>query len=201
MERIVKRILRKMKEPKVLVSLFLAGIMIFSILGFMMSYQMEDNTREIEYNGYLFEQLYDGVRTKINGETVTLTYFPEQVNDITVSEIAKITLSNGPVIAITYDSTSDYKEYFSGQQFELAENLEKIERYIISGMTNNTGFENIPQLDCTNATASVPVILFQETNQTSITFNNNCIIANIGNRNDVYRVGDLLFYYMAGIIE
>ncbi|MBD3361876.1 hypothetical protein GF358_03740 [Candidatus Woesearchaeota archaeon] len=201
MGRLIKQILHKIKEPKVLVSLFLASIMIFSVLGFMMSYQMEGNTTEIEYNGYVFEQLYDGVRTRIHGESITLTYFPEQVDQINISKAAKIALENLPVFSITYETDSTYTEYFAGQQFELSENMEKIEKYAIPGMMNNTGYKSIPKITCNNATASVPVILFQESNTTGIKFNNNCIIANIGNMNDVYRVGDLLFYTMAGVIE
>ena len=201
MGRIIKKFFRKIKQPKVLVSIFLASIMIFSILGFMMSYQMDNRTTKLEYNGYKFTQFYDGIQTKINGQKFNLNYFPEQLDTINISSAAKVILKSLFVFSITYDSNSEYKEYFSGQQFELAENLEKIEKYVSSGMTNNTGFEQIPQITCKNATQTVPVIIFQEADQTSIQFNNNCIIANISSINDVYRVGDLLFYTMAGVMK
>lgn len=198
---LTKRTLRRLKEPKVLVSFFLAAIMIFSILGYMVSYQTDEDMPETEYNGYKFEQLYGGVQTEINGEKVMLTYFPEQLLHINLSKDTKIVLANMPVFAMTYDSDSEYREYFSEQQFKLSENLARIDRYIVPGMTNNTGFEQIPQIRCENATANMPVILFKEAAFTNITFNNNCIIANIADMNDVYQAGDLLFYYMAGIME
>lgn len=201
MKRLIKKALVNMKQPKALVSIFLASIMVFSILGFMVSYKMDENTVETEYNGYKFIQLYGGVQTQINGEKVTLAYFPEQLEHISVSGVIKIILANTPVFAMTYDSNSEYKEYFSEQQFKLAENLDKIDKYIIPGMTNNTGFENIPKINCENATLNVPVILFKEAPSTNITFNNNCIIASIANMNDAYQVGDLLFYHIAGIME
>lgn len=201
MSRILKKTLRKIKEPKVLVSLFIASIMVFSIMGFMMSYQMEDRAIELEYNGYEFEQLYDGIRTEINGETVTLNYFPEQLERFNLSEAIKITLQNMPVFSVTYEADSEYKEYFAAQQYNLNENLPKLDRYIIPGITNNTDVEHIPVITCLNATPSIPVIFFREANSTSIKFNNNCIIINIANMNDADQVGDLLFYYIAGIME
>jgi hypothetical protein len=199
--RIFKRIFRKIIKPKVLVSLFLAGIMVFSILGFMMSYQMEDNTIEREYNGHKFTQLYDGIQTEINDQKISLNYFPEQLESINISSAVKVVLASSEVIAITYDGDSEYKEFFAEQQFELNNKLEKIDKYVMPGIIDNTDVEQITQLDCSNATSSVPVILFQEGLSTNITFNNNCVIVNIGNINDAYRVGDLLFYHMAGIME
>ncbi len=201
MAQILKRILRKAKEPKVLVSLFLASIMVFSVLGFMMSYQMEDNTIEREYNGYKFTQLYNGIQIEVNNQKISLNYFPEQLEGINISSAVKVVLDNSQVIAITYDGDSEYKEFFAEQQFELNNKLEKIDKYVMPGIVDNTDFEQITQIDCRNATPTLPVILFQEGVLTNITFNNNCVIINIGNINDAYRVGDLLFYHMAGIME
>jgi hypothetical protein len=198
---IIKRILKKAKEPKVLVSLFLASIMVFSILGFMMSYQTEDNTTEREYNGYKFIQLYNNIQTEINDQKISLNYFPDQLESINISSAVKVVLDNSEVIAITYDGDSDYKELFAEQQFELNNKLEKIDKYVIPGIIDNTDLEQITQMDCNNATPSIPVILFQEGISTNITVNNNCITINIGTMNDAYRVGDLLFYHMAGIME
>lgn len=201
MGRIFKIIIRKIKQPKVLVSLFLAGIMIFSILGFMMSYQMEDRTTESEYNGYKFTQFYDGMQVEINEQKFKLNYFPEQLERYNLSEETKVTLQNAPVFSITYDSKSEYKEYFAEQQFNLDGKLLKLDKYVIPGVIDNTDYEHIPQITCSNATAALPVILFQEDITTNITFNNNCIIINIGNVNEAYQVGDLLFYQIAGIME
>ncbi|MBN1645138.1 hypothetical protein JW851_03825 [Candidatus Woesearchaeota archaeon] len=198
---IAKKTARKIKQPKILVSLFLAGIMIFSILGFMMSYQMDDTRTELEYNGYEFEQLYGGFQLVLNKQKIVLNYFPEQLENVDLTKEIKTILKNAKVLSVAYDSDSEYKEYFAEQQFNLAENLNKVDKYIISGMTNNTGYAQIPQITCSNATIELPVILFQEGLLTNITFNNNCIIANIASANDAYMAGDLLFYQIAGIME
>jgi len=193
--------LKRIKEPKILVSLFLASIMIFSILGFMMSYQTDTGTRAIEYNGYKLEQLYDGIQIKVNNQKIMLTNFPEQVNHINLTPKVKHLLKNAQVFSITYDPETEYNEYLAEQQYDLSQNLEKIEKYTIAGIANNTEYPSIPQITCQNATPSLPVILFKEANITHIELNNNCIIANIGNINDAYMVGDLLFYQIAGIME
>lgn len=201
MKRLLKKFIKTIKRPKALVSLFLASIMIFSILGFMMSYQMEENAVELEYNGYEFEQLYDGLRIKINKQKIILNYFPEQLEHFDLTEEIKIILKNSPVFSVTYDSVSEYKAWFAEQQFNLDERLDKLDKYTIRGVTNNEEYEQIPQITCDNATSELPVIIFQEGIPTNITFNNNCIILDIDNVNDVYQVGDLLFYQIAGVME
>ena len=198
--RIMRKIIHKLKDPKILVSLFLAGIMIFSTLGFMLDYQT-GNSNKRKYNGYKFEQMYDGIQTKINGQKFTLTHFPEQLEYISMSTEIKQILRNTQVLAITYNPESEYKEAFAEQQFNLAEDLSQINKYILAGMTNNTNFEQIPQITCQNATSTLPVIQFREAITTSITLKNNCITINIGNVNDASQTGDLLFYQIAGIME
>ena len=59
MGRTLKIALKKIKEPKVLVSIFLASIMIFSVLGFMMSYSTSsnDNTKK-EYPNFFYPEIH-----------------------------------------------------------------------------------------------------------------------------------------------
>jgi len=195
-----KKTLIKLKEPKILVSIFLAAIMILSTLGFILDSQSGGNSK-LEYKGYKFEQMYDGIQTKINGQKFIFNYFPEQLERINISYKVKSLLKDASVLSITYDPNSEYKEVFAEQQFNLQEKLSEIEKYIIPGLTNNTDFEQIPQINCKNATNAIPVIFFEESITTNITMKNNCITIQIGNMNDVYQVGDLLFYQMAGIME
>jgi len=195
-----RTIIVRIKDPKVLVSLFIAGIMILSTLGVILDYQ-SGGSNKMEYNGYKFEQMYDGIQTKINGQKFILTYFPEQLEHINVSAEAKQMLKNMQVFAITYDTESEYKESFAEQQFNLAEKLAIIDKYVISGVTNNTGMEQIPVITCSNATNVMPVILFQEGITTNMTLKNNCLTINIGSMYEAPQAGDLLFYQITGVMN
>ncbi len=196
----LKQIIHHIKDPKVLVSIFIAGIMILSTLGVMLDYQT-GSSNKMEYNGYKFEQMYDGVQTKINGQRFLLTYFPEQLEHINISTEAKQMLKNMQVFAITYDTKSEYKESFAEQQFNLAEKLALIEKYAISGVLNNTGMEQIPAITCKNATNAMPVLLLQEGITTNMTLKNNCLAVNIGSMYEAPQAGDLLFYQIAGVMQ
>jgi hypothetical protein len=192
--------LKKIIAPKVLVSIFIAGIMILSTLGVILDYQT-GNSNKMEYNGYKFEQMYDGVQTKINGQKYTLTYFPQQLEYINMSRGIKQILEKTEVFTITYDPESEYKDLFAAQQFNLGERLPLMDKYVIPGVANNTGIEQIPQITCRNATPALPVIMFKEGITTNMTLKNNCITINIGNLNDADQIGDLLFYQIAGVMQ
>lgn len=196
----LKQIIHHIKDPKVLVSLFIAGIMILSTLGVMLDYQTGSNSK-MEYNGYKFEQMYDGIQTKINGQKFMLTYFPEQLERINISAEAKQMLKDMQVFAITYDTASEYKESFAEQQFNLAEKLALADKYVIPGVLNNTGMEQIPVITCKNATSTMPVILFQEGITTNTTLKNNCLTVNIGSMYEAPQAGDLLFYQITGVMQ
>lgn len=196
----LKKAIRRAKEPKVLVSLFIAAIMIFSTLGFILDSQSGGNNK-LEYNGYKFEQMYDGIQTKINGQKFMMTYFPEQLEHINISESAKQMLKGINVFTITYDPESEYKESFAEQQYNLAEKLAVIDKYVIPGVSNNTGIEQMPVITCKNATISMPVIFFHEGITTNMTLKNNCITISIGSMYEAQQIGDLLFYQITGVMN
>lgn len=196
----IHKLFQRIKDPKVLVSLFIAGIMILSTLGVILDYQTGSNNK-MEYNGYKFEQMYDGIQTKINGQKFILTYFPEQLEHINISTEAKQMLKNLQVFAITYDTESEYKESFAEQQYNLAEKLAIIDKYVIPGVANNTGVEQIPVITCRNATNAMPVILFKEGLTTNMTLKNSCLTINIGSMYEAPQVGDLLFYQITGVMQ
>jgi len=79
-------------DKKTLMGLFIIGIMVFSIFGFVLSYS--SGQEKLRYNDFKFTRTQLGVQTKINGEKILLNFYPTEVEDITIDEQAKQLLKN-----------------------------------------------------------------------------------------------------------
>ncbi len=68
------------------------------------------------------------------------------------------------------------------------------------GFTTKNEF-NKPVITCKNATLYVPVIYFKKSNETSITLEGNCIIAEAFRGEDFTKIKDRLVYGALGVMK
>jgi hypothetical protein len=185
---------KKKNYAGVMVSLFIAFIMITSIAGYIFS---DTSVQQVKYNGIKFVQNVNGWNANIQGKQYFFSYEPNQLDRINISESIKF--GNLVMIDVTYDVNSTYAERIAESIYELDNILIQKGIFVRKGFTVNNSF-NLPILNCEDATPAVPVILFTYGNDTLITNLGNCIILEAADMNSFLPITDKLAYRIIGVI-
>ena len=186
-------------DKKVLMGLFIVGIMVFSIFGFVISYG--SGQERLNYGDYKFTRTQLGVQTKINGQKVLFNFFPTQVEDIPVDDQVKKLLKETKSLSVTYDPEDEWAQAMAEIQYYLEQALPELsDVYVERGLTDSTEYE-LDEIQCADATEKVPVLYLSHGETTEITFDNNCIIANAQAVQELYRINDRLQYIIFGVME
>lgn len=192
-----------MKKPrinkKVLVTLFMAFIMVFSI--FAVVFDRYTNVVKLKYNGYSFSQNGNLFATKINGNNVYFDNFPKNVEDINLSNDVVSRISNTKMLYITYDISQDTRQIMGKAQYDLQNALwQNFRIYAAASLMNESNY-NLPVATCSNATASVPVMELSYSNETGVSLEGNCILVHSTNEAELIRLKDRLLFGLFGIIK
>ena len=186
-------------SKKTLMSIFIAAIMILSVIGF--AFTFTEPPARLEYNNIAFAQTVQGLQAKINGTKLTFYYFPGQLEDIAFDEGAKVALEGTRVIWLSYDPNDLYASEIADVLYYMEQTLDTVgDMYVQRGLVNNTDYP-LPEITCANATVTVPVLVMQSNNETGITHANGCITATAGSSQEVYQVGDRLLYQAFGVMD
>ena len=176
--------------------IFIAFIMISSVIGFLYS----GETDTFKYKDLKFKRTQTEWYTTINDQKLTFNYFPSEVEQIELSEEITTILLNKPEIDTTSDLNDTFSEEIALAQYNFALTSSNLNIYIRRGFTTNNTF-NLPIITCEDSTFAVPIIHFKQSNQTKISMNNSCIIAEARNNIDILRTKDRLLYSILGIIR
>lgn len=179
----------------IIVSSFIAFIMVTSIIGYIFADRQE---QIVKYNGIKFTATPNGWRANIEGKSYLFSYDPKSLEDIEFPE----TISFDGVVEIdaTYESNSSYKEDIARSIFEFASLLSGSSIYVRPGFTANSSFD-IPIITCEDATPFVPVLYYKNSNQTLITHQGSCIIIESQDGNSFLASTDRIIYKLLGIME
>lgn len=187
-------------EKKTLMSVFIAVIMIVSVIGFSLSFAQPAGEK-LQYNSYTFVRTPQGLRTTLNDVTVYFSYLPRDLEDIEIDEGAKTAVQGAKVLWFTYDPQDEFAPEIADVQYSLDDALAKVaDVYVMRALVNNTGYQ-LPVITCANASAVVPVILLQSGNETVITHQNGCVRVRAASKQEVYQVGDRLLYQLLGVMN
>ncbi len=186
-------------DKKVFMGLFIAFIMIVSVLGFALSFRAP-SAEKLEYQGYTFIRTNQGLRTNINDINIYFYYFPRDIADIEFDEGAKTALDTR-VLWFTYDPNDEFATEIADSLFYIEDVLGTVsDKYVQRGLTDNTEYV-LPEVSCANATTTVPVLLLQSGNETTIKHDNGCIIATAISQKEVYQIGDRILYQSLGVMQ
>ncbi len=193
---------KKKDNKKVwLVGIFMAVIMVTSIIGFMVG-ENPDQTKK--YNGIKFYRTNTGWEAKINGKMIQFMLLPEEVENVSISADILYGLKAGKMAQITFDSNAAYPQETALVQYQLQQTMNNaLNIYAITGLTDvpkNVTYTGI-LVGCQNATQYVPVILLAYGEETKITENNSCIILEAQSTYDMYALKDRLVYGLLDIIK
>ena len=163
----------KKNKRKLVLPLLIAFIMVSSIFaGIFYGASGEDpaTTLSFDYNGYTFEQQGQiWVTTPSDGVPLQLSYNPEQLGT-DIPSLPLVQLQNAQKIYISI------KPIQSDQRApgELYANLKPRKNVVFSCFEDVEGCESLPLKTCADATAEIPVVIFDLGEENSADFTNNC---------------------------
>ncbi|MBD3354747.1 hypothetical protein GF361_02050 [Candidatus Woesearchaeota archaeon] len=190
----------KEEKKKIIISLFVIFLMVSSILGYMFG---RSGIEKYKYNSFsFFKRNNEWVLDGDEGE-LSFNLFPEQVENIEMDFDAADVLQDKAEVDVTSDPESKYAEAIAVSQLSIQQNLmEYSDTFVVLGMTENDDGFDLPVIGCEDATESVPVLYFKESNSTGIKLeDNHCIILEAENELDFLRLKDRLLYSYIGIIK
>ena len=191
--------MRRRKDKKnyagIIVSLFIAFIMVTSIIGYIFADTQGTTTK---YNGIKFTSTPNGWSAKIDGKMYLFSYDPRSLEDIEIPET--VSFDGVREIDATYDVNSSYRETIAQSLFELSHVLPDKNIFLRAGFTTNSSYD-VPIITCKDATPFIPVIYYRNSNQTSIIHEGNCIILESYEGGSFLALTDKIAYKILGVIE
>jgi len=182
------------KEKKnysgVIMTIFLAVIMVTSIAGFLIT---DQSTPVVRYNGVKFTATQNGWQSTIGGQKYLFSFTPKDVEYLSSPPFPK----DIPEIDVTSDFDSKSAESIASATFEMIDALSKRGVYVRYGFTSNS--TALPVLTCADATSSVPVLYFIEGNVTELKPEGACIYVTARSGADFLLLADRIIYHMMGI--
>ena len=179
--------------------LFLVIIMIGTSFSFVF-YGFTPSVEKVKYNGLSFSSNGQIWTAKINGQEAAFSFLPADVQDISVKDDFSKILSGKYEIELTSEVNSTNKEYIALAEHQMGLTLGSYNIFISKGFTANNSF-GLPIISCSNATQYTPVIYFRNGNSTSISVQNNCVVAEASSNTDFIRVKDRLLYGVLGVMS
>ena len=192
---------KKNKQKNNKIGLWAVIVIVILMLSSTIGYVFKGNSNK-KYGDSSFSRTDDGTwYTKINGKQIAFNYFPSDIEDINLSNEIINKIKNTSMVYFTYNPENNYREGIAVINLELTNILLRdFKVYSANGLTKNNTF-NTPIIGCNNATTLIPVIYFNESNQTNIYLNNNCIVLNGRTGNDFLALKERLLYGLFGIIK
>lgn len=199
----VKRI-KDNKNKKLVYSLIIAAIMIFSVVGFMGTEFFGQNDK-IDYKGKPIYNENNQWFIKYNKEKIYFEYNPEQLEDVLINDDMLNTLNNSNLALFGFDPSDESYDSIDLQFIELMRfDLETkmpplFNIFISSGVINPSEDYNLPQVTCENATVFIPVIqvIRGDTNLT-VSQTGRCITIKARTGQEFNRFKEKLFYSLLG---
>ncbi len=197
----------KKKKNQMIIGLFIAFLMIFSVVGYALlsGYQGQEQGQET-YNDHIFTKTQEGWKTQVSIENqafiITTAYLPQELENISMQGTP---LLDSFRFKTLYIIANDASERQAASSFYT--NLNKIALRIqlaCSEEESETEFclENeLPIKSCNDATFETTIIEIKEseTEEASITYKNNCIIIE-GKGNELVKAAEKTIFVVFGII-
>ena len=175
-------------------------LMASSVIGIVFVNYGTENRDVLTYKKYEFVRDGSSLVTQINGKPVPFTYFPKELESIQLNQSIADRIKNTRLVYATSDYHSNNSQVIASVEYDLARALDQnYGIYVIQGFTQNVS--KLPVVSCRNATGFVPVISFEEGNDTAIFERDNCIIVQANDFNGFVKARDRLLYGIFGVIQ
>lgn len=179
-------------------AIFVGAIMLLSVIGFVFSFNPSAQGSNFRYGDLTFRQTQQGFfTTEMSGRQIDFFFRPEDISDIEVPARVVEKLTGSRVVYITYYWNSTLADSMALLQFDAANLLDSLHTVFAQAASETENPFSLPVISCANATSFIPVLLFQEANNTAIAAdseNPDCIVLNASSESGFARAADRLKY-------
>jgi hypothetical protein len=182
----------KKKRAGMAIAIIITFIMLSSTLAYVLMDTTDISTR---YRGVKFSQDAQGFfSAKIYGRNRMFYTSPEEFSYFNISDAfaGKIISAGGVYIAFNPGGELSFLSAVDQSSAEIFTELAQESIFVQRGITNESQVYALPIIDCKNATAASPVLIFQMSNESSISEQENCLTAKIQANRDVFAIKDSL---------
>ena len=156
-----------------------------------------DNPSQLKYNDHRFTYKNNQWTTVINNYEVNFYYHPSELDYINLTNPENF---NVPLIYVSFDP-NETNEYIDLSRLKLDLAGQLTNTYFSHGLTKLSEDYDLPQITCQNATPYTPVITYQKSNETSISYKNNCYTLNAQSNIDFLKLTERIIYQILGVIN
>jgi len=188
------------KRTSAIWALFIAFIMVSSVIGYAIF--GGGAAQKQSYGKYKFTRTEQGWFTKIDNQKVFFNFHPLELENINLSQDIIDSIKNTNMLYLAFDPEQRYLDYIDLTRFQLTESFWALfQIYPESAVTSSSSKYNMTIINCTNATSTVPVIFFKQSNETGFDKQDDCIILQSADGFGFLRLKDRLLYGLLGIIQ
>ena len=191
------------KKMQMVMGLFIACVMIFSVFGIIVSYS-DSSGKALKYNDIVFNSIQGGFRAKINGDVMTFSSFPGDLENIELPSGLSSRLVSTKMFYLTYDPDIVLAADIAAVQYLMQEEyFNYLGSYPVISLTKESEYD-VPVINCINATFEVPVIIFLESEETSFDSdidNPECIIFKSNSFSGFLALKDRLLFSALGVMD
>ena len=191
---------KKSLTGPIVFAILVIGIMSLSAVGLIQGNDTSGTVR-LPYNDFKFKtDQNNNWIGEVDDEEYVFYNHPLNVEDLVLDEIASTLLRTSAMITMTSDVNSTAAELIGGIEYDLATTLNSKGIATEYAFTTENKY-NKPVVDCSSSIPVNTVIYFKQSNQTSIRFANNCIIAEATGQTNFIRIRDRLLFSICGVMK
>lgn len=184
-----------------MLGLLIIFIMISSGIGFMAGNNAPPGAES--YNGHVLERGNDNWFVKHNENYVQFTYFPDILENIEISTEAVSTIGNSQALLFAFNPYDDSISQIEAVRLDFELGFPKVfEKAVLSAVTveDSELYPGYFKIGCENASAQVPVVIFESGESNEFVYSNNCLRVVGDSQSGVKMMRDRLLYGMLGVI-
>jgi hypothetical protein len=182
----------------IFISIFLALIMVTSILGYIFMDRQENAVLNFKGTKFTYNPSTTMWQFRYQNLNHQFKYYPEDLMALNYSK--DIALLAAAEIDATYDPEDENKGPIASSIFTLANHLSSKNIYVRQGFIVNNSY-GLPIIGCEESSPFVPVIYYRTANQTMAYKQGDCIIIESENDESFLRYSERLAYQILGIME
>ncbi len=190
----------KQKRMNVIFAIVVGFLMVTSVIG-LVFVGYSNSGESLDYNGYSFERQPDGsLLMYYEGNPSVFVYFPTELENIQMADGIAASVKASKMLYVTSDFFSNNSQLIGTAEYNLGVALNDLfSVYAVQGFFQNASA--LPVVTCRNATSFVPVISFQEGNQTRIFKDGECIIVESDKPDGFIMARDRFVYGLMGVMD
>ncbi|GEM_PF-3406269 len=184
-------------KKKLLLPLFLGGIMILSTFAIIFSGPSETAQPSYTYNDISFRLTSKGWESTLQGQQVTLRYGPQELEPLS-SQFPFSSATSLLSLEKMYISTLP-NEPFQEAARELYSQATLLPLMSLACLEDVSGCESLPIKTCSDATSSLGVVVFRLKEPELVTVEGTCVTLEAPTATRLTQMSDTLLYALYGI--